>query len=179
VALDLASPNLGRVTDVVACPGLDYCSLANARSINIAEIVQARFRELEHEAELGELTLNVSGCINACGHHHVGNIGILGIDKQGVEHYQLMLGGASDNDASLGQVLGRAFTEDEIGDAIEKVLRAYLALRSAPSEKFIETYRRLGAEPFKEAVYADHPGPAGVRGRVQLSERGSAAAGGK
>jgi sulfite reductase (NADPH) hemoprotein beta-component len=156
-ALDLATPNHERVSDVVACPGLDYCALANARSINVAEDLARRFRDKDRVFDLGKVTVNISGCINACGHHHVGNIGVLGIDKQGVEHYQLMLGGSSDTNASLGEILGRALTEEEIGPAIEAVLGRYLELRESERERFIDTYRRVGALPFKEAVYADHP----------------------
>ncbi len=154
--LGLAAPNLDKLTDIVACPGLDYCSLANARSLNVAEAVAARFDDLERVYDLGDVTLNISGCVNACGHHHVGHIGILGIDKQGVEHYQLMLGGNHVDDAALGDVLGRALTEEEIAPAVERVLETYLALRESGDERFLDVYRRVGAEPFEEAVYADH-----------------------
>jgi sulfite reductase (NADPH) hemoprotein beta-component len=151
-----ATPNVGKLTDIVCCPGLDYCSLANARSISVAQDLTQRFEDLGKLYDLGDLHLNISGCINACGHHHVGHIGILGIDKQGEEHYQLMLGGSSGDDASLGKVLGRALTHDEIGPAVERVAVAYLALRSSPEERFLDTYRRLGPQPFKEAVYDAH-----------------------
>ncbi len=151
-----ATPNVGKLTDVVCCPGLDYCALANARSISVARDLTARFEELTKLYDVGELHLNISGCINACAHHHVGHIGILGIDKQGVEHYQLMLGGSSDNDASLGQILGPAFTHETIGDAVEEVVVTYLALRRDEHEPFLEAYRRLGARPFSEAVYEPH-----------------------
>jgi sulfite reductase (NADPH) hemoprotein beta-component len=152
-----ATPNVGQLTDIVCCPGLDYCSLANARSISVAQDVTQRFQDLSTLYDLGDLHLNISGCINACGHHHVGHIGILGIDKQGQEYYQLMLGGSSGDDASLGKVLGRALTHEEIGPAVERVTRAYLAHRSSPEERFLDTYRRLGPQPFKEAVYDAHP----------------------
>lgn len=154
--LGLAAPNLDKITDVISCPGLDYCNLANARSINVAEAVSARFRDIERVYDLGDVTLNISGCINACGHHHVGNIGVLGIDKQGVEHYQLMLGGSHRDDASLGKVLGRALTEEEIAPAVERVLETYVALRESADEHFLAVYRRVGPQPFKEAVYENH-----------------------
>ncbi len=157
VANDFATPNVGKLTDIVCCPGLDYCSLANARSINVAQDLSQRFADLAKLYDLGEMHLNISGCINACGHHHVGHIWILGIDKQGEEHYQLMLGGSSGDDASLGRVLGRALTADEIGPAVERAARAYLALRDSPRERFLDTLRRVGAQPFKEAVYDTHP----------------------
>lgn len=156
-AFGFATPNVGKLSDIVCCPGLDYCSLANARSIPVAQDLSRRFADLATLYDLGDLHLNISGCINACGHHHVGHVGILGIDKQGEEHYQLMLGGSSGFDASLGKVLGRALTIDEIGPAVERVALAYLGLRSAPGERFLDTYRRVGAQPFKEAVYGAHP----------------------
>lgn len=155
--LHLATPNVGRVTDIVACPGLDYCDLANARSIPVAMEIASRLRELERTENLGPMTLNVSGCINACGHHHVGNLGILGIDKLGEEFYQLSLGGDHTETAAIGKILGRAFAANEIGAAVEKVVRAYLALRTSEEETFLACYRRVGAEPFKEAVYGAHP----------------------
>jgi sulfite reductase (NADPH) hemoprotein beta-component len=153
----LATPNVGRITDIVACPGLDYCDLANARSIPVAQDVAARLRTLEAEADLGPITLNISGCINACGHHHVGNLGILGIDKLGEEFYQLTLGGDHTETAAIGKILGRAFAASEIAEAVEKVVRTYLAQRSSPRETFLATYRRVGPQPFKEAVYGAHP----------------------
>jgi sulfite reductase (NADPH) hemoprotein beta-component len=153
----LATPNVGRITDIVACPGLDYCDLANARSIPIAQDVAARLRSLEAEEDLGPITLNISGCINACGHHHLGNLGILGIDKLGEEFYQLTLGGDHTETAAIGKILGRAFAANEIADAVEKVVRTYLAQRTSPRETFLATYRRVGPNPFKEAVYGAHP----------------------
>lgn len=152
-AVGFATPNVGKLSDIVCCPGLDYCSLANARSIPVALDLSRRFADLAKLYDLGDLHLNISGCINACGHHHVGHIGILGIDKQGEEHYQLMLGGSSSDDASLGKVLGRALTADEIGPAVERVALAYLGVRASPKERFLDTLRRLGPAPFKEAVY--------------------------
>lgn len=156
-AAGFATPNVGRVTDIVCCPGLDYCSLANARSIPVAQDLSRRFADLAAIDDLDDLQLNISGCINACGHHHVGHIGILGIDKQGEEHYQLSLGGSSGNDASLGKVLGRALTSDEIGPAVERVATTYLLLRTSKEERFLDTLRRVGLTPFKEAVYGAHP----------------------
>ncbi len=131
-------------------PGLDYCALANARAIPIAQKVAERLQP--KEADLGELKIKISGCINACGHHHAGHIGILGVDRKGVENYQILLGGSGAEDASLAQILGPGFTEDGIIDAVEKVTTAYLARRDA-GERFLDTYRRIGAAPFKEAVY--------------------------
>jgi sulfite reductase (NADPH) hemoprotein beta-component len=148
-----ATPNVGKLSDIICCPGMDYCSLANARSINVAQDLAHRFQDLAKIYELGDMHLNISGCINACGHHHVGHIGILGIDKQGEEFYQLSLGGSSGDTAAVGKVLGRALAIDEIGPAVEKVARAYVALRTSPDEPFLSTYRRVGAAPFKEAVY--------------------------
>jgi sulfite reductase (NADPH) hemoprotein beta-component len=158
--LGFATPNLDRITDVIACPGLDYCDLANARSIPIAKAIQERFDDVDRMHDLGPVTLNVSGCINACGHHHVGNIGVLGIDKQGEEFYQVTLGGSAREDASLGKVLGRALSGDELPDAIARVLDAYATLRlrgegeDGEDETFLETFRRVGTAPFKEAMYA-------------------------
>ncbi len=153
LAHGFATPNVGKLTDIVCCPGLDYCALANARSISVAQQLTERFDELAQVYDVGDLQLNISGCINACGHHHVGHIGILGIDKQGVEHYQLMLGGSSGTEASLGRVLGHALTHDEVAPAVERVVLAYLSLRAGADEPFLATYRRVGPQPFKEAVY--------------------------
>jgi sulfite reductase (NADPH) hemoprotein beta-component len=149
-AVGLGQANLDRATDVIACPGLDYCTLANARSIPVAMAVADRLRA--KEASLGELKIKVSGCINACGHHHAGNIGILGVDRKGVENYQLLLGGSGAEDASIAQILGPGFSETGIVDAVEKVTELYLARREG-DERFLDTWRRLGAAPFKEAVY--------------------------
>jgi sulfite reductase (NADPH) hemoprotein beta-component len=149
----LATPNLNLVTDIIACPGLDYCALANARSIPIAQRIQERFADIERQELLGELRIKISGCINACGHHHVGHIGILGVDKQGEEFYQLTIGGSADENASVGKILGKGFPAEQVPDAIEKLIATYLDRRT-DGEKFIDTYRRIGIEPFKERVYA-------------------------
>jgi sulfite reductase (NADPH) hemoprotein beta-component len=150
--LDFAAPNAGLITDIIACPGLDYCDLANARSIPIAQNIAKRFENLERQHEIGDLKIKISGCINACGHHHAGHIGILGVDKKGVEFYQLVLGGSGAEDASIGEIMGPGFGEHEIADALERVVDAYLALRK-PGERFLDAYRRLGMAPFKEAAY--------------------------
>ncbi|MDB5681922.1 MAG: sulfite reductase [Sphingomonas bacterium] len=148
----LAEANLDLISDIIACPGLDYCSLANARSIPVAQKIATRFADLGRQRELGELKLKISGCINACGHHHAGHIGILGVDKKGTENYQLLLGGSGAEDASLGKITGPGFSEDGVVDAIERVTDKYLAVR-ADGERFLDTYRRVGFEPFKEAIY--------------------------
>ena len=148
----LAEPNLDLITDIIACPGLDYCSLANARSIPLAQKIAARFADRDRQRELGELKLKISGCINACGHHHAGHIGILGVDKKGTENYQLSLGGSGAEDVSLAKITGPGFSEDGVVDAIERVTDRYLAVRE-PGERFLDTYRRIGFEPFKEAIY--------------------------
>jgi sulfite reductase (NADPH) hemoprotein beta-component len=149
-AIGLADVNLDRATDVIACPGLDYCTLANARSIPVAKRIAERLAP--KESELGELKIKVSGCINGCGHHHAGHIGVLGVDRKGTENYQLLLGGSGAEDTSLAQILGPGFDEAGIVNAVEKLTEAYLAKRES-GERFLDTYRRLGAAPFKEAVY--------------------------
>lgn len=151
-AYDLHTPNLGLVSDMIACPGMDYCALANARSIPLAQEISERFADLDRQHDIGELKLKISGCINACGHHHVGHIGILGVDRKGEEYYQITLGGSGAEDASLGDIVGPAFPYDKVVDAIETMVDAYLALRR-DGERFLDTYRRLGADPFKEALY--------------------------
>jgi len=148
----LATANLGLASDIIACPGLDYCVLANARSIPLAQKLSARFAETGREVEAGEVKIKISGCINACGHHHAGHIGILGVDRKGEEMYQLSLGGSGAEDAAIGEITGRGFDEDGIVDAVETVLDTYLAQR-AEGEDFLHTYRRLGPAPFKEALY--------------------------
>ncbi|WP_431470243.1 nitrite/sulfite reductase [Sphingosinithalassobacter sp. LHW66-3] len=148
----LAEANLDLISDIIACPGLDYCSLANARSIPVAQKIAGRFADLGRQRELGELKLKISGCINACGHHHAGHIGILGVDRKGTENYQLLLGGSGAEDVSLAKITGPGFDEDGIVDAVEKVTDVYLARREG-GERFVDTYRRLGMEPFKEALY--------------------------
>ena len=154
-AAGLGTPNLDMIGDIIACPGLDYCSLANARSIPLAQKISERFESGKtggKETEIGELKLKISGCINACGHHHAGHIGVLGVDKKGVENYQLLLGGCEGADTSLGKITGPGFDEDGIVDAVETVTDVYLAQR-AQGERFLDTYRRIGMEPFKEALY--------------------------
>ncbi|WP_439539533.1 nitrite/sulfite reductase [Sphingomonas sp.] len=152
VAVELADANLDLISDIIACPGLDYCSLANARSIPVAQKIATRFSDLGRQRELGELKLKISGCINACGHHHAGHIGILGVDKKGVENYQLSFGGSGAEDVSLGQITGPGFSEDGVVDAVERATDVYLRER-AEGERFLDTYRRIGMAPFKEAIY--------------------------
>ncbi|WP_313485120.1 nitrite/sulfite reductase [Stutzerimonas kunmingensis] len=151
--LGLATPNIGLLTDIICCPGGDFCSLANAKSIPIAESIQRRFDNLDYLFDLGNIDLNISGCMNACGHHHVGHIGILGVDKKGAEFYQVSLGGSSGRDASLGQILGPSFAQDSMPNVIEKIINVYVEQRTE-DEQFIDTYRRIGIDPFKERVYA-------------------------
>ena len=148
----LAEANLDLISDIIACPGLDYCSLANARSIPVAQKIAARFADPQRQRNLRELKLKISGCINACGHHHAGHIGILGVDRKGVENYQLLLGGSGAEDVSLAKITGPGFDEDGIVDAVERVTDRYLAERQG-GERFLDTYRRVGMEPFKEAIY--------------------------
>jgi sulfite reductase (NADPH) hemoprotein beta-component len=152
----LATPNVGLVSDIIACPGLDYCSLANTRSIPVAQELTRRFRNLDLARDLGRLHINISGCINACGHHHVGHIGILGVEKNGEEFYQITLGGRADERAQLGELLGPAVPYAQVADVIEDIVAAYLELRERPDELFIDTVARVGIEPFKERVYAVH-----------------------
>jgi sulfite reductase (NADPH) hemoprotein beta-component len=151
--IDLATPNLGLVSDIIACPGLDYCALANARSIPVAQRITRRFADLKRQHDIGELKIKISGCINACGHHHVGHIGILGVDKNGEEFYQITLGGDGTETTSLGRIIGPAVSADGVVDAIETLVETYLATRR-PGERFVDTYRRLGDAPFKERLYA-------------------------
>jgi sulfite reductase (NADPH) hemoprotein beta-component len=152
-ALDLGAANHGLVTDIIACPGLDYCDLANARSIPIATAIARRFADLERQHDLGELKIKISGCINACGHHHVGHIGILGVDRKGVENYQILLGGSGAEDASLAEIMGPGFDSEGIVDAVETVIGTYTDMRRN-GERFLDTYRRVGPAPFKERLYA-------------------------
>jgi sulfite reductase (NADPH) hemoprotein beta-component len=153
-AIGVATPNIGLVSDIIACPGLDYCSLANARSIPVAEEITRRFEDLDLARGLGRLHINISGCINACGHHHIGHVGILGVEKNGEEFYQVTIGGRADDSARLGTILGPAVPYGEIADVVEDIAAAYLELRERPDEHFIQTVERLGVEPFKERVYA-------------------------
>lgn len=148
----LADANLDLISDIIACPGLDYCSLANARSIPVAQKIAKRFSDMDRQRDLGELKLKISGCINACGHHHAGHIGILGVDRKGVENYQLTFGGSGAEDVSIGKIIGPGFDEDGVVDAVEKATEVYKALRQG-GERFIDTYRRVGLDPFKEVIY--------------------------
>ncbi len=151
-ALELATPNIGLTSDIICCPGLDYCGLATARSIPVAQQISERFKDMDRLHEIGDVEIKISGCINACGHHHVGHIGILGLDKAGEEFYQVTLGGSADENASLGKVIGPGFSNEEIVDAVETILDTYVELRE-PGERFIDTLRRMDADPFKESLY--------------------------
>ncbi|OWO94660.1 sulfite reductase [Rhizobium esperanzae] len=153
VAINLAEANAGLITDIIACPGLDYCALANARSIPVAQEISRRFGSPERQAEIGELKIKISGCINACGHHHVGHIGLLGVEKKGAELYQITLGGSGDEHTSIGEIIGRGFEPDRVTDAIETIVDTYLGLRLDQSETFLAAYRRVGPQPFKDALY--------------------------
>ncbi|MCB1690575.1 MAG: nitrite/sulfite reductase [Halioglobus sp.] len=152
-AAGLATPNIGYLTDMICCPGGDYCALANAKSLPVAEAIQARFDDLDYVYDLGPLELNISGCMNACGHHHIGHIGILGVDKKGEEYYQVCLGGSQAKDASIGKILGPSFKQQDMPDVVDKILSTYVTLRQE-EESFLDTYRRVGIDPFKERVYA-------------------------
>ena len=152
--IGVATPNVNLVSDIIACPGLDYCSLANARSVPVAEEISRRFKDLDLARNLGRLHINISGCINACGHHHIGHIGILGVEKNGEEYYQVTIGGRADEGAELGKILGPAVPYGEIADVVEDIAAAYLELRERPDEIFIDTVARVGVDPFKERVYA-------------------------
>jgi sulfite reductase (NADPH) hemoprotein beta-component len=157
-ALGLASPNIGMITNIIACPGGDFCSLANAKSIPVAQAIQERFDSLDYVYDVGELDLNISGCMNSCGHHHVGHIGILGVDKNGEEWYQISIGGNQGltrpgAPAAVGKVIGPSFAREQIPDVIEKLIEAYLEKRDSEDERFIDVVWRIGLEPFKERVY--------------------------
>ncbi|TRB02853.1 MULTISPECIES: nitrite/sulfite reductase [Rhizobium/Agrobacterium group] len=153
VGAGLATANAGLITDIIACPGLDYCALANARSIPVAQEISNRFGAPERQAEIGELKIKISGCINACGHHHVGHIGLLGVEKKGAELYQITLGGSGDENTSIGEIIGRGFEPDRVTDAIETIVDTYLRLRLSKEEIFLDAYRRVGPQPFKDALY--------------------------
>lgn len=155
---DLATPNIGLLTDMICCPGLDFCSLANAGSIPIARQINEKFNDLDYLHDIGEISIKMSGCMNACGHHHVGHIGILGVDKKGVEFYQLTLGGSAGNDAAIGDRLGPAIEKEKVADTIGKILDVYLEQRME-NERFLDTYRRIGMESFKQRVYAETAAP--------------------
>ncbi len=150
----LGTPNLNLVSDIIACPGMDYCALATARSIPVAQAISRRFADLSRQQDVGDLHINISGCINACGHHHVAHLGILGLEKKGVESYQITLGGSADENAAIGQLLGPGFAADEIVDAVERVVRVYLDGRRDPEERFLDFFNRVGIKHFKEAIYA-------------------------
>ena len=152
---DLATPNIGLLTDMICCPGLDFCSLANAGSIPIARQINKKFADMDYLHDIGELRIKMSGCMNACGHHHVGHIGILGVDKKGEEYYQLTLGGSAEKDAALGDRLGPAIMKEEVAEVIGRLLEVYLERREG-QERFLDTYRRVGLKPFKERAYARH-----------------------
>ena len=151
--IDFATPNAGLVSDIICCPGLDYCDLANARSIPVAQKISRRFQDLRRQLDIGELKVKISGCINACGHHHVGHIGILGVDRKGDEYYQITLGGDATESADIGKVIGPAFSKETVVDAVETLVDTYVELRQ-DGERFVDTYRRLGQDPFKERLYA-------------------------
>jgi sulfite reductase (NADPH) hemoprotein beta-component len=153
-SIGLAGTNVNLISDIISCPGLDYCSLANARSIPIAQEITRRFRDIDRQRNLGRLHINISGCINACGHHHVGHIGILGVEKNGEEFYQITLGGKADENATLGALIGPAVRYAQVADVVEDIAAAYLDLREKPEELFIDTVKRVGIEPFRERVYA-------------------------
>ena len=153
-AVGLATPNIGLITDIICCPGGDFCDLANAKSIPIAESIQRQFENLDYQHDIGELELNISGCMNSCGHHHVGHIGVLGVDKNESEWYQVSIGGKQGKDASIGEVIGPSFAADEVAGVVQRLIDVYIDNRE-PGERFIDTVRRLGAAPFKERVYAD------------------------
>jgi len=154
-ALGIAVPNIGLITNMIACPGGDFCGLANAVSIPVALAIHERFDDLDYQHDIGELDLNISGCMNSCGHHHVGHIGILGVDKNGEEWYQVSIGGAQGNHASLGKVIGPSFARADVPDVVEKLITYYLKHRESPEERFIDVVQRLGIEPFKKHVYGD------------------------
>ena len=155
-SLGLATPNIGLLTNIIACPGGDFCALANAKSIPVAAVIQQRFDDLDYLFDIGELDLNISGCMNSCGHHHIGHIGILGVDKHGAEYYQISIGGAQGNDASIGKVLGPSVSQAEVPAVIERLIELYLDRRDSEEERFIDVVRRIGVEPFKEYVYGNH-----------------------
>ena len=153
--VELATPNAGLLSDMIACPGLDYCNLANARSIPVAQRISERFADMGRQQDIGNLKIKISGCINACGHHHVGHIGLLGVDKKGEEFYQITLGGSADENTAIGKIVGPAFSYDDVVDAVEDIVDTYLQYRT-DGEEFNDTFRRVGLAPFKEKLYAAH-----------------------
>jgi sulfite reductase (NADPH) hemoprotein beta-component len=150
---ELATGNVGLITDMITCPGLDFCSLANARSIPIAQEISRKFAASDRQRQIGDLKIKISGCINACGHHHAGHIGILGVEKKGTELYQISVGGDGTEQAAIGDILGHGFVAEDVPDAIERLVETYIAKRETADEPFIAAYRRLGDAPFKEALY--------------------------
>ena len=164
-AAGLATPNIGLLTDMICCPGGDLCDLANAKSTPIAKAIQARFDDLDYLFDLGEIDLNISGCMNACGHHHVGHIGVLGVDKNDAEFYQVTLGGRQGNDAQLGKVIGPSFSAEEMPDVVEKIIKVYVENRH-PDERFLDTFDRIGVDPFKNRVYEGR-----AHGKAKAAER--------
>ncbi|MFZ9500992.1 MAG: nitrite/sulfite reductase, partial [Beijerinckiaceae bacterium] len=157
-ASGLATANAGLITDIIACPGLDYCSLATARSIPVAQRISERFGDSERARDIGQMKIKISGCINACGHHHVGHIGILGLERKGVETYQITLGGSADETCAMGALTGPGFSYEEVVDAVERIVDAYRALRKNEDEDFLTAFRRVGMQPFKEALYENSKG---------------------
>ena len=159
-ALGLAMPNIGTLTDMICCPGLDFCSLANAGSIDVAKQIHARFDDLDYLYDLGPIEIKMSGCMNACGHHHIGHIGILGVDKHGKEWYQITIGGSSTGPAALGEVIGPSVPKDQVSETIARLLEVYVRERNSDDERFVDAVRRIGIEPFQERVYATNYSPA-------------------
>ena len=153
--MGLATANVGLISDIIACPGMDYCALATARSIPVAQDIARHFDALKLEHDIGPLKIKISGCINACGHHHVGHIGLLGVEKKGAELYQITLGGSGDENSSIGEIIGRGFEPEKVTDAVETIVNTYLGLRLEPKETFLEAYRRVGPKPFKDALYGN------------------------
>ncbi len=154
-AVGLATGNVGLISDIIACPGMDYCALATARSIPVAQEIAESFADIDRQRDIGPLKIKISGCINACGHHHVGHIGILGLDRAGVENYQITLGGDGTETAAIGEKAGPGFAYDEVVPAVERLIEAYLDLRLEPGESFLQAYRRVGIEPFRSALYGN------------------------
>ncbi|MGH8539888.1 MAG: nitrite/sulfite reductase, partial [Stenotrophobium sp.] len=155
--LGLATPNIGLLTDLICCPGLDFCSLANAGSIGVAQDIFDRFESLDYLYDIGEIKIKMSGCMNGCGHHSVGHIGILGVDKKGEEWYQVTLGGSAENDASLGDRTGPSISRADIAETVERIIQVYLEHREGEEETFLQAYRRIGMNAFKERIYAHEP----------------------
>ncbi len=154
--INVATPNIGMITDTICCPGMDYCALATARSIPIAQRINEHFNNIELQQNIGELKIKISGCINACGHHHIGNIGILGLDKNGEEYYQITLGGCGKEDSKIGKIIGPSFSSDDVIIALEKITNVYLKLRKNKNESFMTTLNLIGLEPFKKILYGNN-----------------------